>query len=196
MAMAEPMRAKPFVIPAAIAATAVLCAILAWMIESRAQILREGTEIVLKSEPIDPRDLLRGHYVVLTYPAQQITGVVLAGLTAEAGAGEPGWDVTVYVTFEAGPDGHHRPVAASLTRPGNGIVLRGIAPYLDGGTRTLFLDYGIGRFYTNEHRAPELEERMRAGVLAEIVIAVGADGTGQIKAFRQAGETIVTEPLY
>ena len=25
---------------------------------------------------------------------------------------------------------------------------------------------------------------------------VGADGTGQIKAFRQAGETIVTEPLY
>ncbi|MBO6552491.1 MAG: GDYXXLXY domain-containing protein [Roseitalea sp.] len=194
--MAEPARAKPFVVPAAVAATAVLCAILAWMIESRAQILREGAEIVLKSEPIDPRDLLRGHYVVLTYPAQQITGDVLAGLTAEAGMREPGRDVPVYVTFEAGPDGHHRPVAASLTKPDEGIFLRGTAPYLDGRTVTLFVDYGIGRFYTNEHRAPELEARMRAGGLTEIVIAVGADGTGQIKAFRQAGETIVTEPLY
>lgn len=194
--MADPLRKKPFVIPAAIAATAVLCAIFAWMIESRAQILREGQEIVLKSEPIDPRDLLRGRYVVLTYPAQQITGDVLAGLTAEARMRAPDWDVPVYVTFEPGPDGHHRPVAASLTRPDEGIVLRGIAPYLDGRTVTLFLDYGIGRFYTNEHRAPELEERMRAGELTEIVVAIGADGTGQIKALRQAGETIVTEPLY
>jgi uncharacterized membrane-anchored protein len=194
--MAEPVRKKPFVIPAAIAATLVLCAILAWMIESRAQILRDGAEIVLKSEPIDPRDLLRGRYVVLTYPAQQITGDVLAGLTAEAGEGEPRRNVPVYVMFEPGPDGHHRPVAASLTRPADGVVLRGTAPYLDGRTVTLFLDYGIGRFYTNEHRAPELEARMRDGELTEIVVAVGADGTGQIKAFRQAGETIVTEPLY
>lgn len=194
--MAEPMRKKPLVVPAAIAATAVLCAILAWMIESRAQILRDGAEIVLKSEPIDPRDLLRGHYVVLTYPAQQITGDVLGGLTAEAGEGSPGRNVPVYVTFEPGPDGHHTPVAASLTKPSDGVALRGTAPYLDGRTVTLFLDYGIGRFYTNEHRAPELEARMRDGELTEIVVAVGADGTGQIKAFRQAGETIVTEPLY
>jgi len=194
--MAEPVRTKPFVVPAAIAATLVLCAILAWMIESRAQILREGTEIVLKSEPVDPRDLLRGRYVVLNYPARQITGDVLAGLTAEAGTREPGRDVPVYVTFEPGPDGHHAPVAASLTKPDDGTFLRGIAPYLDGATRTLFVDYGIGRFYTNEHRAPELEARMRAGDLTEIVIAVSSDGTGQIKAFRQAGETIVTEPLY
>ncbi|MBO6640514.1 MAG: GDYXXLXY domain-containing protein [Roseitalea sp.] len=194
--MAEPVRKKPFVIPAAIAATAVLCAILAWMIESRAQILREGTEIVLKSEPVDPRDLLRGRYVVLTYPARQITGEMLTDLTAGMGARDRGRDVPVYVTFEPGPDGHHRPVSASLAKPDEGIVLRGIAPYLDGRTQTLFLDYGIGRFYTNEHRAPELEARMRAGELTEIVIAVGADGTGQIKALRQAGETIVTEPLY
>lgn len=194
--MAEPVRAKPFVVPAAVVATLVLCGILAWMIESRAQILRAGAEIVLKSEPVDPRDLLRGHYVVLTYPAQRITGDVLAGLTAEAAAQEPGWDVPVYVTFEAGPDGHHVPVAAALTKPADGVVLRGIAPYLDGSTVTLFLDYGIGRFYTNEHRAPQLEARMRDGELTEIVVAVDADGTGQIKAFRQAGETIVTEPLY
>jgi uncharacterized membrane-anchored protein len=37
------------------------------MIESRAAILRDGTEIVLQVEPIDPRDLMRGDYVRLQY---------------------------------------------------------------------------------------------------------------------------------
>ena len=53
---------------AAAALTALIqCGILLYMIQSRASILQNGTEVTLKTEPVDPRDLLRGDYVVLGY---------------------------------------------------------------------------------------------------------------------------------
>ena len=42
---------------------------LGWSIMGRAAILREGREVLLKVEPVDPRDLLRGDYVRLGYEA-------------------------------------------------------------------------------------------------------------------------------
>ena len=36
---------------------------LSWIIAGRAAILRDGQEVLLKVEPVDPRDLLRGDYV-------------------------------------------------------------------------------------------------------------------------------------
>ena len=47
--------------------TALLSAILAWIVWDRVQLLRTGTEIVLRTRPIDPRSLFRGHYVRLAY---------------------------------------------------------------------------------------------------------------------------------
>jgi uncharacterized membrane-anchored protein len=48
---------------------------LGWSIMGRAAILREGREVLLKVEPVDPRDLLRGDYVRLGYEA----GTVVSG---------------------------------------------------------------------------------------------------------------------
>lgn len=194
--MAERHPTKRLVMPAAIAAGLVLCGLIGWMIESRAHILRTGTEIVLKSEPIDPRDLLRGRYVILTYPAQRLEGPILEPLLAELGPDEALRDAVVYVTMQAGDEGHYLPVAAHFEPPDGGIVIKGTAHYMQARLSAITVDYGIGRFYTNEHRAPEIEQRMRDGQLTEIVIAVGQDGTAQIKALRQAGQTIVTEQLY
>ena len=47
---------------AAIICSVVLVGTLVLMIQGRAAILREGTEIVLKTAPVDPRDLMRGDY--------------------------------------------------------------------------------------------------------------------------------------
>ena len=47
------------------AAALVQVALLTVMIVDRVQILRDGKEVTLKSRPVDPRDLLRGDYVVL-----------------------------------------------------------------------------------------------------------------------------------
>lgn len=194
--MPQTPHAKPYLLPAAVIATLILCGLIAWMIESRAGVLRDGTPIVLQSEPVDPRDLLRGRYVVLGYRAQRIGGPALATLRAELGQGETIEDATVYVTLEEGADGYHAPVAVSLAPPEDGLFIRARASRLARDMAWLFADFGIGRFYTNEHRAPELERRMREGELTEVVVAVSKDGTAQIKALRQAGETIVTEPLY
>ncbi|WP_306117868.1 MULTISPECIES: GDYXXLXY domain-containing protein [unclassified Roseitalea] len=187
---------KRFVLPGALIATLALCAMLAWMIADRARILRQGQEVVLRTAPVDPRDLLRGRYVRLGYEAASIEGPALDPLRAALEGVDAQRDLTVYVSVEAGPDGVFEPVRVSLEPPPGGVFLRGTANYASAQTVNLSVDYGIDRFYTNEHRAPELETNMRDGQLTEVVLAVDATGTAQIKALRQGGEVIVTEPLY
>ena len=55
---------------------------LGWMIAGRAAILRDGAEALLKVEPIDPRDLLRGDYVRLGYEISRITARLVTNLPA------------------------------------------------------------------------------------------------------------------
>ena len=55
--------------------TVALGAILA----DRALILANGREIVLETEPVDPRDLLRGDYVILNYAASRFDVATVAG---------------------------------------------------------------------------------------------------------------------
>ncbi|EAB6717932.1 hypothetical protein DUP91_26775, partial [Salmonella enterica subsp. enterica] len=45
---------------------------LGWMIQGRAAILRDGREVLLRVQPVDPRDLLRGDYVVMSYLASDV----------------------------------------------------------------------------------------------------------------------------
>ena len=53
---------------------------LGWIITSRAAVLRNGAEALLKVEPIDPRDLLRGDYVRLGYEISRIPAALVTGL--------------------------------------------------------------------------------------------------------------------
>lgn len=53
--------------------------------------LQRGTEIVLDSRPVDPRDPIRGDYVILRYRAEEIEGI---------GGPRPSEGDWVYVTFE------------------------------------------------------------------------------------------------
>jgi len=56
----------------ALAVALVLSGTLAWMIVDRARLLQTGREIVLKTEPMDPRDIFRGHYARLNYEISRI----------------------------------------------------------------------------------------------------------------------------
>src|SRR4051794_36188355 len=58
------------------------CVLLVLMVADRMQILREGAEVTLQTEPVDPRDLLRGDYVVLRYDISQLPAGALAGQPA------------------------------------------------------------------------------------------------------------------
>ena len=74
-------------------------ALLGWMIADRALLLARGTEIRLTAVPVDPRDLFRGDYVVLSYPISRLRADRLEGAD-EFSVGQ-----TVYVSprHEDGP---------------------------------------------------------------------------------------------
>ena len=61
------------------AAILLQCALLVLMVADRVRILREGREVTLQTRPVDPRDLLRGDYVVLGYDISQLPAGALAG---------------------------------------------------------------------------------------------------------------------
>ncbi|WP_171971637.1 GDYXXLXY domain-containing protein, partial [Brucella abortus] len=62
-------------------------------IEKRAAILRSGQDIVFQTEPVDPRDLMRGDYVVLGYEISNIARSAIQGV-------RPAGSRTVYVAVK------------------------------------------------------------------------------------------------
>lgn len=171
---------------------------LAVMIAGRASILRNGHEVLLKVEPVDPRDLLRGDYVRLGYEISAIP----AEMVAKAKRKERGAD-TIFVRLKKEPDGFWRAVSASLgtpspTPPAEGEVeIRGTTTSsrsLQENT-VIRIEYGIERFYLPEGEGKPIERDMRMrsfGILA----AIGKDGTPQIKALMDGNEMLFQEPLY
>ena len=75
------MSGKTLLLAACLVALAEL-GFLSWVIAGRAAILRNGQEVVLKVEPIDPRDLLRGDYVRLGYEIAQVPVKLVANAPA------------------------------------------------------------------------------------------------------------------
>ena len=74
--------------------------VLGYMIASRAAILRSGMEVLLKTAPVDPRDLLRGDYVILSYDISSVPGESLVGPRPALS----GWQV-LSVRLKKQPDG-------------------------------------------------------------------------------------------
>jgi uncharacterized membrane-anchored protein len=193
------MHKKPYLIPAALLSAVVLSAILGWMIADRAAILRDGREVMLITEPIDPRDMLRGRYVRLNYKISDLPSGFFTHEQGKAlGPGAP-----VFVRLRKAPSGRWFAFRVAVEPPASwyeedgDVWIRGTARYgLDLSPRTIRVDYGIERFYVPEPDAPQIEKRMRGGMLTDIVVAVGNGGRAQIRALRQGTDTIYTERLF
>jgi len=171
---------------------------LGWTIASRAMVLRSGQEVLLKVEPVDPRDLLRGDFVRLGYEISDVPAglVVNRGTQAQA-------DGMIRVRLRKGADGFWHPVSAALgsslpAAPTDGEVdvLGTISSGLPQDEHaTLRVDYGIGRFYLPEGEGKAIERDMRVRSFG-IVAAVSADGAMQIKALMDGDRKLFSEPLY
>ncbi|HMN86515.1 MAG TPA: GDYXXLXY domain-containing protein [Bauldia sp.] len=170
-------------------------AMLAWMVGDRALLLAGGREVRLAVVPVDPRDLLRGDYIVLTYPIDRLNESALAGDKGFA-RGD-----TVYVTLV--PDGPDF-VASGLWRAppsGDGVVLRGVvrSSFAEkAGCATpcisYSVDYGIGRFFVPEGEGKALEA-LRNDQRLSVDIAVGSDGRAAIKRLLVDGTVRYSESL-
>jgi uncharacterized membrane-anchored protein len=68
-----------------IAAAAFQVLFLVGMIAERAAPLRSGRTVLLRVVPVDPRDLLRGDYVTLSYEISRVPpGTTIPGGTSES----------------------------------------------------------------------------------------------------------------
>jgi len=115
------------------------------------RILRTGQVVLLETQPVDPRDLLRGDYVILNYKISDVPGSLFSPpLATELPAGQ-----TVYVALAKQGDFHEairascRPIEAQTDE----VILKGRnEPRRWGvsGTNRVHLEYNLERYYVAE----------------------------------------------
>ena len=185
-------------IAAAIIAAALQTAVLGYMVESRASILRNGADIRLKTLPVDPRDLLRGDYVILSYPISTIPKSIVTGEVPKVNGRE-----RLVVRLKPGADGLWTATEASFgtLAPEEGSILLRTQPFdyysvTDGVLPdSLFVSYGLERYYVPEGEGKVLEDARNQEEL-EVEARVSKDGTPQIARLILRGEPVYDEPLY
>ena len=90
-----------------------MTAVILGMVAFYARDLRSGTEITLKTEPVDPRSLFLGHYAILGYEISRLNGEMLGGRCYDR-------NEAIYVTLER-DGGDWRAVAAAPAMPQDGF---------------------------------------------------------------------------
>ncbi|TCS08606.1 GDYXXLXY domain-containing protein [Rhizobium sp. BK418] len=184
-----------FYIVAAILVAGLQTLILGYSIQSRASILANGTEVQLKTAPVDPRDFLRGDYVVLNYDISSVpVSTVTGGIPADAG------EQTLWVRLKRQPDGFWGIVESSfkeLPAAAETVVLRSLPFYSYGPNNgeTIRVEYGIERCYVPEGEGKPLEEARNDGTVS-ITVSVSSSGTAQIRSLMVDGKPAYEEPLY
>jgi uncharacterized membrane-anchored protein len=185
------------------------------MVVRHAALRANGTEIILPMEPVDPRDMLLGYYIIIRTPAHNLDTGTLDGPDAGWTPGD-----TIYVTLEQGADGV-QPAGAYPARPENGVFIQGRVaeaysfsdmrdveagsgddeswlgrsePIPGTERQALQVVYNLERYYTDAATAQELEAMRRENRL-RLIVAVGEDGSAVIRGLEIDGEAHV-QPLF
>ncbi|MFA6560457.1 MAG: GDYXXLXY domain-containing protein [Verrucomicrobiia bacterium] len=151
-------------------------AVLASMIVLHALPLMVGETIRLKVTPVDPRDMMRGDYVILSY---DISNVPAAGIEGIPDANNRLWgywnrdawleERTVYVTLELDANGKFwHGVKASVLKPASGKFIRG---KYDPQRGIPHIEFGIEAYYVQEGAGKKLEQARNArSLVAEVAL--------------------------
>lgn len=129
------------------------------------------TTILLETAPVDPRDLLRGDYVILNYKISTLTNSLWNA--SPAGQVSPG--LPVFVSLEQRGQ-FHEAVQISATRPDpvpNRVVIQGRIQS-SWNSQQVRVEYGLERYYVQEGTGNP------RGKLT-VQVAVGAEGKPVIK---------------
>lgn len=163
-------------------------------IEKRARVLRTGKEVTLLTQPVDPRDLMRGAYVVLGYDISNIERDRIAGVNEAEGH-------TVYVALKPGDNGLWQFSRAAFAPiqdlAADEVQIQGTSRYAisDDKGALIRLDYGIERYYVPEGTGKAIED-VQDEARISVVLAVRSDGVAVIKSLRDKGVALFDEPLY
>jgi uncharacterized membrane-anchored protein len=171
-------------------------AVLAWMVIDRVRLLTSGREIVLPIVPVDPRDLFRGEYVRLGYPAARVPLATIDGPPIER-------NETLYVALQKTGENDWRVVEATRTLPRQNdpdrIVLKARSLWNAQAVHPAWLDptvrYGIESYFVPQGEGPKLEAMARDRKLA-VLVAVDRAGNAAIKGLIIDGKLQYEEPLF
>lgn len=192
------MKSSRLILVGALLISALQIGFLSWNIAGRAAVLRNGQEVLLKVQPVDPRDLLRGDYVRLGYDISTVP----APLFTPPPTGDGDYEAKpVWVLLHEQDDGYFGVKSAAFDRAllpaaeAGEVVVSGIASGTPAASGSASVDYGLERFYLPEGEGKPIEVDMRVRPFA-VVAAVAADGSAQIKRFLDGETVLFEEPLY
>lgn len=165
---------------------AAMTVLLALMVINQAAARSGGTEIRLSMEPVDPRDLLLGHYVELVTPLQRLETAQLEGGAAHTfRQGDRIW-----VGLEADAEGSSRPVSVHPS-PRSGSFIEGRVRYAgslgEEPGQWLTVHYNIERYFASPEAALELEG-YRDERRLRLIVSLGSSGNAVIRGLEIDGE--------
>jgi uncharacterized membrane-anchored protein len=169
------------------------------LVVDRIMVLRTGVDVTLQTRPLDPRDFLRGDYVVLSY---DISSVPASTLKNERSAGRGN---SVFVKLAPNRDGFYEAISVhgapvDVVSPEvliRGRVVSGINCDRDRCSfgNTLQVRYGIERYFVPEGEGRKLENARNQRRLI-VVAAVAPTGRAAIKRLLIDGEAVYDEPWF
>ncbi|MEQ8936367.1 MAG: GDYXXLXY domain-containing protein [Amphiplicatus sp.] len=193
------------------------------MVAFYARDLHSGTEITLKTEPVDPRSLFLGHYATLGYEISRLGGEHLDNRCYDR-------NEAIYVTLER-DSADWRPVATAPAMPRDGfaenrVTLRGRVSWHSGcsneerddavanetpvterarlSEEQLFAQYGIEEYFASPEAARRLEDLARrrpaegeeALEPLQIILSVPQSGRALIKGVVIDGEKVYDQTIW
>jgi GDYXXLXY protein len=173
------------------AAALIQIALIGLMVADRVMILRTGVDVPLQTRPLDPRDFLRGDYVVLGYDmaSERLTGR----------------DKLVFVKLAPNRDGFYEAIsahAAPVDVASPEVLIRGhVVSGVNCGRDRCSVDsmlqvrYGIESYFVPEGEGRKLESARNQRKLT-IVAAVAPTGRAAIKRLLIDGEPVYDEPWF
>ena len=131
--------------------------ILVGMIALRALPLVTGKTVLVKVAPVDPRDLFRGDYVILSYDFSRVSQDEIEGLSdEERGSRRKLEGRAVYVPLVPDSNGvHMRAGNATVVKPEAGLFLKGHMK------RYGSMEFGIEAYYVQEGTGIRYEQAIR-----------------------------------
>lgn len=177
------------VIAGIVAAAVLHTGLVGKMIWDRAQLLRNGAEVVLETGFIDPRELFRGHYARLDLTIERSDAATVT-LDRDFRHGD-----TVYAELARDTATGFWTVTAVRAAPPAppAVALRG--DFRNATDRAVRIDFPVDRYFADRERALELENLERDRRLG-VVVAVSADGAAAIKGLSIDGVITYDQPLF
>jgi uncharacterized membrane-anchored protein len=152
--------------------------ILVAMIALRVLPLLTGQTVLVKVQPVDPRDLFRGDYVILSYDFSRVSPEGIEGLAPTDRYSRKWEGRTVYVPLVPDSDRVHlRGGKATVVKPATGPFLRGEMQ------RYGSVQFGIESYYVQEGTGRGYEQAIRNRQLSA-ELAVTSSGQAALRGLR------------